>query len=801
MSNKYGPWATLIDVGGNPQLSAFWRRRLVMLVPASKTSPVLSRRNLSLLAVAGILACILPTVFFTPAAAEDKKPAGSGNVIVDDKSDQETKSANSPTSSGQATQYGVVGTFSGDDAFSSYIRIPCVVYNQLSNEPVRRELRISPDQEKKLRELSDGNLKLEVDSKKQLRAEIEKLAPQVQLAKQRELNDRLAAERNTIRKQIEELLTPEQLTGARSMSIGMSAAGRLLEDQRFGERIGISEEQKKELRQRLLEDAKQDAKLKEKNKQQEQSMKENETKTLALLTPQQWEKLERLAGEKETGLDSIALNGIKANTYPGPEVQELSYPGLDKELSLSEEQQKKLEEIGANSQAQAQELGKIVDKINSFLPEPDKGRASKQDNDFGRKMAEMRKRDHEQIKAALSPQQWAAFKKSAIRHELLLSINLSGLFGGGEGQPGILDIIGATKEQKDEFRKLAEENGSMMRQHYRETGEIILKILNPQQQEKMFAELDRVINPGPEPPAEAAKSPNENQSFTKVGVGTLIIEDAGNSSVDAQPKQPNPDARAGDSAPEPTGPDTMIWNEMPSDFIPLPDYPSLGNPKIRKQLAMSPEQEKKLREISKAFVAEQAKIGEALTSATPEQREARSEEFNRRFQELRTKFNGQITAVLTPLQLDEYKQLMFASTAFGYSMDPKVQKLLEATPTQKEQLQQLLAELSRDAERVIKAKNERTMNLLSPEQMKKLREVERRYAERHEPVIPESAEEKSNMYTGGTLTLGSATFTAVWSPPGVNEAREGTIELPVYENLDSADFRKTLGSARTRTSN
>ena len=75
MANKYGPWATLIDVGGNPQLSAFWKRRLKMLVPASRTSLVLSRRNLSQLAAAGILACLLPTVFFTTAAAQEKKPA------------------------------------------------------------------------------------------------------------------------------------------------------------------------------------------------------------------------------------------------------------------------------------------------------------------------------------------------------------------------------------------------------------------------------------------------------------------------------------------------------------------------------------------------------------------------------------------------------------------------------------------------------------------------------------------------------------------------------------------------------
>jgi hypothetical protein len=32
MTNLYGPWATAIDAGRNPRLSAFWRQRLTMLV-------------------------------------------------------------------------------------------------------------------------------------------------------------------------------------------------------------------------------------------------------------------------------------------------------------------------------------------------------------------------------------------------------------------------------------------------------------------------------------------------------------------------------------------------------------------------------------------------------------------------------------------------------------------------------------------------------------------------------------------------------------------------------------------------
>ena len=75
MSNQYGPWATPINIGPNPQLSAFWKRRLTMLVPTSQTSPVLSRRNLVCLVVAGAMMIVLPTFRVGAAAAEDEKPA------------------------------------------------------------------------------------------------------------------------------------------------------------------------------------------------------------------------------------------------------------------------------------------------------------------------------------------------------------------------------------------------------------------------------------------------------------------------------------------------------------------------------------------------------------------------------------------------------------------------------------------------------------------------------------------------------------------------------------------------------
>jgi formylglycine-generating enzyme required for sulfatase activity len=85
MSNPYGPWATALDAGRYPQLSAFWRQRLTMLVHASRTSPALSRRNLLGLVAAAALVCALPTLLTAPAVAEqDKSPQDkSGNPRAD----------------------------------------------------------------------------------------------------------------------------------------------------------------------------------------------------------------------------------------------------------------------------------------------------------------------------------------------------------------------------------------------------------------------------------------------------------------------------------------------------------------------------------------------------------------------------------------------------------------------------------------------------------------------------------------------------------------------------------------------
>ena len=77
MAKRYGPWATSIDAGSRAELSTFWRRRLTMLLPASQTSAIPSRRSLVCLVAIGALLLTLPTFYSVAAVAEDVNSAGA----------------------------------------------------------------------------------------------------------------------------------------------------------------------------------------------------------------------------------------------------------------------------------------------------------------------------------------------------------------------------------------------------------------------------------------------------------------------------------------------------------------------------------------------------------------------------------------------------------------------------------------------------------------------------------------------------------------------------------------------------
>ena len=153
MAHQYGPWATAINVGRNPQLSAFWQRRLTMLMPTSQTSPVLSRRQVLWLGMAVLLTLTLPTFRSAPVAADENKSATQPEkTSSDDRATAKTHPNSHPVS-----EIGIYTTW-GED--SGYLFLPAYIHSGLCYLPTWRELNITRDQEKKLREISANALKV-----------------------------------------------------------------------------------------------------------------------------------------------------------------------------------------------------------------------------------------------------------------------------------------------------------------------------------------------------------------------------------------------------------------------------------------------------------------------------------------------------------------------------------------------------------------------------------------------------------------------------------------------------------------
>ena len=233
MSTRYGPWATLIDAGRNPQLSSFWRRRLTMLVPTSRTSAVLSHGSIAILFAAALMIIALPTLRIASAVAEERK-ATQGNVATltmsgampAEKGD-DSREEKPADKSAKPKGYGYIGvmTYSSTSPTDMFY-LPLLAYYPLNNEAVRRELRITDEQQKKLREISRDFMDWQQEFVAKIRNEAETLSPEERAAKRRDFDSKWAQQQADVRRKVEKLLTPEQLNDLRAIAIGSGGKKR-----------------------------------------------------------------------------------------------------------------------------------------------------------------------------------------------------------------------------------------------------------------------------------------------------------------------------------------------------------------------------------------------------------------------------------------------------------------------------------------------------------------------------------------------------------------------------------------------
>jgi hypothetical protein len=470
MSSRYGPWATSIDVGENPQLSAFWRRRLVMLVPASRTSPTLSLRSLFWLGVTAAILVALPTFRNLPAVAAEEQPGAAEKKSSDGR----------PVVSRPVLR---------EDYCSIY---PRPFYCNTKDAELVAKIGLMPEQCKQLRAVAEKAYDQwtqasneDHEKLQQLIKKIEALPKEDREGKYKALSaadKRRRAERDqqhkkNTRKAVEALLTPQQLQKVKDLAYPELVFANL-HDAKTLDEIGLSDQQKDKVRDLCLETS----------RKHQQAAFDRAATWPGILTPEQRDKLrneaqrriDKRVAEREAGRRFYCgSTNLLAALQIGDEDCFPAYPEIAcrlvrKRLQVTDGQELRLREVVAKTWARESELMKALAKQGSADGADFNARQEKM-------LAELFKENRRQIDDILAPQQLSALKEFVLVREMAVL-----LFDSDR-----LAAIGATDQQRAKLRQMfdeADKEGSLV---FEQASRQALKLLTPRQHELFREKFDR----------------------------------------------------------------------------------------------------------------------------------------------------------------------------------------------------------------------------------------------------------------------------------------------------------------------
>jgi len=182
-------------------------------------------------------------------------------------------------------------------------------FGLLQHEKIQKELNLTEEQKGKIRELLKGVF----EEMRERSGGMEQLTPEQRREKFQHLREQSAAQAEKVKKQLLEILSPEQLARLKQLRLQLQGLGAFT-DPEVASTIQLTEEQRAKLRQlreemqqktreiwgslRELSREERAAKQGELREKVRQLHEEMMKKALDLLTPEQREKFEKLLGEK-----------------------------------------------------------------------------------------------------------------------------------------------------------------------------------------------------------------------------------------------------------------------------------------------------------------------------------------------------------------------------------------------------------------------------------------------------------------------------------------------------------------------
>lgn len=518
MSNQYGPWATMIDLGGRPQLSSFWRRRLTMLVSVSQTGTALSRRNRFWLAATAIVMLVVPTFHSTLAAADPQGPPDESGATRENRTT--TKRPQSPAKPTENQYSGETSVASGtltvaktpeggtmtvggpleDDMEVSPSHpndLDFPFYQPLLNPRTRGQLYLSGEQEKKLRELN-RRYKVGLGSEtRKLLIQANNLPSKEREAKQKEIMTQLREKAKSLRKEVESLLTAEQLRELQDLVLSeQDPLGLLL----TSPKCALTPEQTEEISRLGRLQSEYSAQAYQKTLQLKRA---NDEKAIAVLTPKQLRSIERRVADGDSGRPVIFGQQLSFQFTTPPGVGHAAYPLLweiRQQLKLTEEQLAKLNAISVESKA-SQDLYKLSGKnhrISGFFGASGSvtttgefytSNASSRDRhkptspEVRQKWDDLKKQFFGEIEAVLMPDQRATLKKTALRKSVAAIVRNLWAIEDAE--------VHISKAQAEQLRQLSDERCTADWRLCRSAWEDTLKALPSDLREKCMQEEER----------------------------------------------------------------------------------------------------------------------------------------------------------------------------------------------------------------------------------------------------------------------------------------------------------------------
>ena len=368
-----------------------------------------------------------------------------------------------------------------------------------------------------------------------------------------------------------------------------------------------------------------------------------------------------------------------------------------RELHITAEQKKELQEVAAKYQADIQKFWRIAH------PDPTEGRKA-----FAQWDREHRANIQKQVEKILTPEQAQTLKELAFRQKAHL------WFGHSRER---LDL---STEQKDKLGLIQQEDSDRLARDSKETTDKVLAVLEPQQRVQF---------------EEAALGP-----LSPIHYGMRSFSGPGGESIHVPCLTSCPDfsqegvrKRLGLSATQ---------EEQVRDI--LGDSPNLT--------------EKLTREFQKLPVAAQILLHRPLWAATvtasgssgsasPEERKKQQAEFEERLKKRREKqraelekhplgklgleLHRQFKAILTPEQLASYRKTAFRDVVLSVVNDPLMQKQIGVNEQQKAALRQLMAEFFETHQQRTRDMGGKMLDVLTAPQREKLRkEIERLESQR-----------------------------------------------------------------------